>query len=138
MSCNDIGTSVKTLIGSTCTYVTKNIGSDRNRFAYVRAISQCYSICCENGDDLYKMREELTHFAHTAPKFLKKRWFSDENKYYMLAIRQCIDVVDSLLIRFVRGYCSNDSERLVRNIFEGSTDGHQIHARMERIGHIED
>jgi len=131
-------TALRILLGSTCTYTAGRIQDTRCRFAYAMAFSRCYSICSElrSGNDIYLMRQELIHLRTEAPKHFKKRWFNRENEYTMLAIEHAIEVVESILLRFVRGY-SNEDETFIRNILEGDADGHQVCSYLERIGQIE-
>jgi hypothetical protein len=102
------------------------------------AMSRCYAICSEkrSNNDVYLMRRELIHLRTETPKYLKKRWFNMENQYTMLAIHHAIEVVESILVRFVRGY-SNEDETFVRNILEGDADGHQVFSYLERLSKIE-
>ena len=114
----------RTLMGSTCTHVAYKIGKEKYRFAYVRAMSRCYSICSEkeNGNNPFVMREKLANLSYTVPKHLKKRWFNSENGYYLMGIQHALNALDSILVRFVKGYSSED-EVFVRNILGSRKDG---------------
>lgn len=135
---NDPCNALRILLGSTCTYTTSRIQDTRCRFAYAMAFSRCYSICSElrSGNDVYLMRQELIHLRTETPKFFKRRWFNRENDYTMLAINHAIEVVESILLRFVRGY-SNEDETFIRNILEGNADGHQVYSYLERLSKID-
>jgi hypothetical protein len=114
-------------MGSTCTHVAYHINKEKYRFSYVRAMSRCYNLCSEkeSGNDLWLMKSKLVAMRAIAPKQLKKRWFSSENGYYMMGVQHSIDVVDSILTRFVKGYSSED-EVFVRNILEGWKDEREV------------
>lgn len=136
---NDPCVSIRVLLGSTCTYTVAKISDTKCRFAYAMAMSRCYAICSEkrSKDDVYLMRQELIHLKSELPAYLPKRsWFNRENYYTVLAVDHAIGVVESILVRFVRGY-SNEDEALVRNILEGDADGHQVHSYLERLSKIE-
>lgn len=109
----------RTLMGSTCTHVASHIAKEKYRHAYVRAVARCYHMCseAENGNDLVLMRNKLNTLRCTVPKHLKRRWFGSENGYYIMGIQHSINIADSILTRFVRGYSSED-EVFVRNILE--------------------
>lgn len=134
---NDPCNALRILLGSTCTYTASRIMDTKCRFAYAMAFSRCYAICSEkrSNDDVYLMRQELIHLRTETPKYFKKQWFSRENHYTILAINHAIEIVESILVRFVRGY-SNEDESFVRNILEGDADGHQVCSYLERLSKI--
>lgn len=109
------------LLDSTCTHVASSINSEKNRFSYVRAMSRCYNLCSENnnGSDLLRMIRALEKLKRTARRDLKLRreLFLSTKGYYMLAIHQSIEVLESIYARFDKGYSHND-EYFVRSILE--------------------
>lgn len=115
----EIAELVRILIDSTCTYTALHISNEKNRFAYVRAMSRCLNICLEkpNRNDTEKMRRELVKLRRDAPKTLLKRYelFGRTNHYYMLGIQQSLEVVESIHVRFEKGYSWAD-EYFVRSI----------------------
>lgn len=123
----DICGSLRTLMGSKCTWVASKITREKYRFTYVRAMSRCYYLCSEreSGNDAKLMLQKLRNLRRTVPKHLKRRWFSSENGYYLMGIEHAIATVESILTRFVNGYSSND-EVFVRNILEGTSHGDKL------------
>jgi hypothetical protein len=115
----EIAEMVRILIDSTCTYSASNIYNERNRFAYVRAMSRCLNLCMSkpNKNDIGKMRVELLKLRREVPKTFTWRWepFSDTKRYYMLGIYQSLEVVESIHVRFEKGYSWAD-EYFVRSI----------------------
>ena len=119
----EIAELARILIDSTCTYGALHIHNEKNRFAYVRAMSRCLSICVDktNRNDVSRMRTELLKIKKDAIKNLKPRWelFSNTNRYYMFGIGQALDAVESINTRFEKGYSHNDSY-FVRSILGGN------------------
>lgn len=110
---------VRVLIESTCTYTAMHISNEKNRFAYVRAMSRCLNTCNEKAtyDDMSEMRKALLAIKMDARKNLKTRFelISNTNGYYMLGICEALDVLESINRRFERGYSHSD-EFFVRSI----------------------
>lgn len=95
---------LRILMNSMCVYVAPRIQNDKNRFAYVRAMSRCFAVCndLENKEDLAKIKLELLkvlreHVKTPPPRF---EIFSATSKYYKLGIEHSLDVVESLTKRF--------------------------------------
>jgi hypothetical protein len=117
----EVADLARILINSTCAYTACHISNEKNRFAYVRAMSRCLAVCSEkqNRGDTMKMREELLKIAREASKTLKPRFelFSRSNRYYMLGVYQALNAVESINTRFEKGYSSAD-EWFVRQILD--------------------
>ena len=115
----DICALVRTLIESTCTYTASHIGNEKNRFAYVKAMSRCLSTCSEkaNRNDISRMKKELLKIKVDSIKNLRWRFeiVSRTNQYYKLGIGQALDVIESIDRRFEKGYSYAD-EYFVRSI----------------------
>jgi hypothetical protein len=108
----EIAELVKILMDSTCTYAAMHIGNEKNRFAYVRAMSRCLNLCmgpaCKGNTQ--RMQVELLKLRKEVPKTFVRRfeWFSNTKGYYMLGIHQALQVVESISVRFEKGYSSSD------------------------------
>jgi hypothetical protein len=127
---------LKTLLESTLVYVAKRIHSDKDKYAYIKAMSKCCLICSK-GEDIYAVRRELEYFSHDARKTLKRSWLGGQNRHYFMAIEHAIEATDSIILRFVRGYSSEESNNVSVDILEGQVDGHQVSACMERVSAVE-
>lgn len=116
---------ILTLIDSTCSYVAPRIQNDRNQFAYIRAMSRCFTACSslENKDHIYKTRADLLAILHdhvNNPQAKRFEFFSNVDKYYRMGIEHSLDIVTSITSRFDAGYTPMTYDTLlVRNIFEG-------------------
>ena len=113
---------VRALIDSTATYVAPRIDNDKNKFAYIRAMSRCYTICgsMQNADDLAATKFELLKVLHDFTTKCPKRrfeFFSNTRKYYMLGIEHSLDIVDSLTKRF-DGHAPHSDVIFPRSILE--------------------
>jgi hypothetical protein len=125
--------SVKTLLISTATYVSSRVENKKNRLAYLRAMSRCRHLCSEteSGVDLAVMKHKLFELRYNVGSTVKKRWFNREEEYYLMAIQQAIDVVNSIYVRFVSGY-SGKNELLFLTPMEMNIDEHQVCACVDR------
>ncbi len=121
----DITNMVRILVDSTCTFMATRIYNEKNRFAYVRAMSRCLAICTDKAyrNDVSRMRTELLKIRRESLKSLRRRFevFSSTNKYYMLGINQSIEIVGSIHTRFEKGYSCSD-EYFVRSILGNKHD----------------
>lgn len=123
------------LLISSSKYVVARIENSKNKLAYARAAGRCEQIMSnkESGDDLVLMKQKLMTLRYNLSLHSKKRWFNRESEYYAMAVQQAIEVIDSVLTRFVEGYV-RDNNILSASILEGSHDGHQICACLARFG----
>ena len=123
------------LIAATSAYATYHISNQKNKFAYIRAMSRCAHMCSEHvsGNDMPLMKQRLIMLRYDVDKRLKKRWFSRENYYYLLSIEHAIEIIDCVFVRFVTGYSCED-KAFVTNLVEDSGDGHQICSCLDRFG----
>lgn len=117
----DICDLARTLMSSTCTHTAAHIWLEKNRFAYVKAMSYCYHICSEgeSGNDINLMRDKLYRLRRTVPsKFIKRfELFHATKGYYIMGVHHALDVVESMITRFEKGYSYAD-EFFVRSILE--------------------
>jgi hypothetical protein len=104
---------VRVLIDSTCEYAAPRIQNERNRFAYVRAMSRCFAICNSVGDkdSLSRMRLDLLTVLHErlSPEYRCFELISDTNKYYKMGVEHSLDIVKSISRRF-DGYLSSTAD----------------------------
>ena len=118
---NEIGELVQILINSTCNYVAPRIVNEENRFAYIKAMCRCLSVCnSEEGEgDLTKIKINLLKVVHDSIKNPQAGWklFSSTDKYYKMGIAQSLDIVESISRRF-DGEHPYPDEFLVRSILE--------------------
>lgn len=105
------------LMGSACTWTASKIWHEANRFAYVKAMSRCAFEC--RGKSLNDQRTILLKLRRNTPSTFTKRFevFSNVKRYYMLGIEMSLEVVESMITRFEKGY-SHADEYFVRNILE--------------------
>lgn len=105
----------RVLMRATCIYTANNIVLRSDRRAYLKAFRQCYYLCSRDvvGNDLLIARKKMIRLKRTTDKSLDKRFeiFSDTKGYYMLAINQCIHIMNSMVIRFI-GYRASDQMRV--------------------------
>lgn len=129
--------SLRTLLGATCTYTASNIQDSRCRYAYAEIMGCCYALCSERktGSDIFAMKQKLIELKLEMPKYFVKRWFSRENHYAILAVNHALEAIDSIIVRFVKGY-SSENETFLRNVMEGDADGREICSHLERIGQV--
>lgn len=108
------------MIDSTCTYTALRISVEKNRFAYVKAVSRCLNLCAGKGNDLNRMRQELQRVRRQAPRSFIPRLqvLGSVKGYYIMGIVHCLDVVDSIDKRFGKGH-SHADEFFVRSLLEG-------------------
>jgi len=115
---------MRTLLNSTCVYSLSRIANVTNQYAYLKSMKRCYYICSENmnGNDLLRMETALLKLRRDTPKTFMRRieLFSNVKDHYMLGIDHSLDIVQSMIARFEKGYAHAD-EFFVRNILEGST-----------------
>ena len=115
----DIAELVRILISSTCTHSAHSIKNEKNRFAYVRAMSRCLNLCTSepNRNNIGRMRAELLKLKKDMPKTFVRRFeiLSCVKGYYMMGICHSLEVVESIHVRFEKGYSSAD-EFFVRSI----------------------
>ena len=113
---------------STCTYIALHIKNEKNRFAYVRAMSRCLNVCNDRlvRGDTARMKDELLKIKRDTVKNMLPRFeiFSSTNKYYRLGVGQSLDVIESIQRRFERGY-SHADEFFVRSILKGGKHGNE-------------
>jgi hypothetical protein len=128
---------VRALLLASGLHVARHITNQRNRLAYARAMSRCQHICSEHvsGNDLLLMKQRLITLKYDASKRLKKRWFSREDHYYTMSMDHAVEIIDSILVRFVNGY-SNEGKSLAIDLIEGSDNGHQICACLDCFGKV--
>jgi len=112
---------VRTLMHSTATYVALHIDNEKNRFAYLRAMSRCFAACnkIDTKNNIGNMRTELLAVMHDATvnhKSNRFEFFSDTRKYYMMGIEHSLDIVKSISKRFDLGYLSMTEEHFERSI----------------------
>ena len=114
---------VRILINSTCTYMALHISNEKNRFAYVRAMSRCLNVCSEryNRNDTNRMRSEILKLKKDSLKNLTPRFeiFARTNRYYKLGIGQSLDIIESIQRRFENGGSYAD-EYFVKSILKGT------------------
>ena len=108
---------ILTLIDSTTTYSASRIGNTTNRHSYIKAMSRCRNICAQSGSDIWNMTFQLKRLNQSAPRTFIKRFepFSSTKGYYMMGIHHCMSIVESINVRFEKGYHSDD-EVFVRSI----------------------
>src|ERR1700677_3799162 len=108
----EIAKLVRTLIDSTCTYQALHIGNEKNRFAYVKAMGRCLSVCSSeaNRGDIVKMKVELLKVKKDSIVNLVCRFevISNTNSFYRLGVGQSLDIVESIQRRFETGYAHAD------------------------------
>jgi hypothetical protein len=108
----EIAKLVRTLIDSTCTYTALHIGNEKNRFAYVKAMGRCLSICSSdvNKDDIAKMKAELLKVKKDSIVNMIRRFemFSNTNGFYRLGVGHSLDIIESIQRRFETGYAHAD------------------------------
>jgi hypothetical protein len=82
-------------------------------------MSVCHSFCSgsESGQDIVVVRRKIRNLLACAPRQIRRRWFTLEKGYYIMGLQHALNVVDSIMIRFVEGYSSQD-EVFIRNILE--------------------
>jgi hypothetical protein len=104
-------------------YTASHIQNEKNRFAYVRAMSRCLETCRVNKSSIKRIRAELVKLRKDAPKTFMGRLelFSNTKKYYMLGIEHSLEVVESIGIRFDKGY-SHADRWFIRSILGRSTN----------------
>jgi hypothetical protein len=117
---------VRFLLGSTCAYVLNHIKNEKDQVAYMKGIARCYSVCSEHEGDVYRMRQEFAYLANTLPKQLKRRWFSREADHYVMAFEHALDVVNSVINRFVDDRVGSRTK--VINPLEENLDADQVRA----------
>jgi len=115
----EIAKLVRILIDSTCTYQALHISNEKNRFAYVKAMARCLSVCSSEPyrGDIVKMKVELLRVKKDSIVHMCHRFevFSNTNGFYRLGVGQSLDIVESIQRRFETGYAHAD-DFFVRSI----------------------
>ena len=119
---NELRPLILQLIQSTYNFISPDIMYNKDKEAYLIAMSNGYSLCAEEFDVPY-MLKELKKLRHDAPKKLLPRWglFTNANRHYLLGLRHCIEIVDSINARFNTGHRHSDDifvETIRRRIHE--------------------
>jgi hypothetical protein len=112
---------IETLAESTRIHASSHIHGDKNRAAYIKAMKRCLNVCLDKQykRNLDKVLNELEKLNLDTPKTLRERLelFSNTKQYYMMGITHTIDIVNSINVRFVRGY-SHAPEFFARSVFK--------------------
>ncbi len=113
MLTSDAASFAQILILSTYNHCIHNIAHTDDQAAYTKGMRTCHYICdtATYGNDLYAFHRRLIrsrNFAHSSYKKHGK-WLSDTKKYYLMSHDHAIDVVESLIRRFVTGGCDPDA-----------------------------
>lgn len=121
----DVAHLVRTLMESTCVYVSKNISHEKDREAYIKAMRRCYYLCSTecSSDDVSAMLKAIEKLYKEAPATFIKRWelFSDTKRHYMLGVAHALDIVRTLNTKFITGSGHPDTI-FIRNILGGSNE----------------
>ena len=91
-----------TLMESTCKFMSSRAQNTKVRCAYMKAMRTCYSICTtDNTWDPHKIKSALIRHRKLAKDLFHFRFnpFIDERGSYLLAVDQCIDIINSSIIR---------------------------------------
>jgi hypothetical protein len=127
---------VRILIDSTCNYTAPRIQSEKNRFAYVRAVSRCLAVCGdpENKDDFNKMELELLKMLHVYVKNhpANFEFFSDTSKYYKMGIEHVLDIVECISKRFDGNNHLSTDKLQVRSVLSVFNDSQEDPAPKEK------
>ena len=125
--------TIRSLLGSTCAYMLNHVEKPRDQMAYMKGIARCYAIYSEYHSDIGLLREELAYITSKLPNQLKKRyWFNRENEHYILAHEHGLDIVESIIRRFVDGGRANNWTKMVDPL-EENLDADQVRAYLGRV-----
>ena len=105
MQSRDTAEVVRVLMESTCIFVSDRIYYSVDREAYIHAMERCYLVCSEkiSKDNLISMEQGLIKLRDEEPNWLfnfRAAPYGDVKKHNLMAINQCIDIVQSVRQRF--------------------------------------
>jgi hypothetical protein len=109
--------SILTLVKATGNYTYNRIYSSKDAAAYRHAMKDCISTLEEGLENLDLIRHKVECLRSEPNSLYKDKLFnnkSSERRYYLLAVNQTIEVIDSIKLRFITG--DTDSSNYVNKI----------------------
>jgi hypothetical protein len=111
MQIQDASDMMLTLTRATANYIHRRIENLSHRNAYAKGMSRCVDAMKSASFSHSLMREKLNLIEQSVDQEYKQSFFKRfrlEREYYLLAVENCIDIIDSIEARFVTGTCDSD------------------------------
>lgn len=117
----DVNDIAKKLMNATADFVSRRIQHKKDRDAYLKAFRYAYLTLKET--NVSTANQLLKAKKKSLPSAFMKRYefFTDVKRYYMMAIDQAIDILDSIDARFNTG-SSDPDDIFLCTILEGKDE----------------
>lgn len=113
--------SILVLVKATGNYTYNRIYNIKDAQAYLSSMKECISILESNLENLDLIRLKIDGLKSEADHLFKDRLFysrESERTYYNLAIKQSIEAIDSIDLRFIKG--ETDCYRYIDKKYSGN------------------